>query len=162
MLNVRYDDGFVAYLNGQEVQRALFTGTPVWNSANASNHDDAAAVQFEAFDISAYISQLRPGANILAIQGINAGTTSSDFLISVELTASQGATTATTPGGVSSDRRCGTRGRSRSVPVPTSRPGVLSGTTWSALNEVIFAVGPVAESLRISETHVPPGEHGRS
>ena len=28
---------------------------------------------------------------------------------------------------------------------------VLSGSTWSALNEAVFAVGPVAENLRISE-----------
>ncbi len=159
VLNVRYDDGFVAYLNGQEVQRALFTGTPMWNSANASNHDDAAAVQFEAFDISAFISQLRPGANILAIQGINAGTTSSDFLISVELTASQAATTTTTPGGVASTalRYTGPITLSASADLKTR---LLSGTTWSALNEMIFAVGPVADSLRISELMYHPANTG--
>ena len=31
-LKVRYDDGFVAYLNGKEVARRNFTGTPAWNS----------------------------------------------------------------------------------------------------------------------------------
>jgi len=33
---------------------------------------------------------------------------------------------------------------------------VLSGTTWSALNETVFAVGPVAESLRITEIMYHP------
>ena len=33
---------------------------------------------------------------------------------------------------------------------------VLSGTTWSALNEAIFAVGPVAENLRITEIMYNP------
>ncbi|OHB55489.1 MAG: hypothetical protein A2173_03290 [Planctomycetes bacterium RBG_13_44_8b] len=33
---------------------------------------------------------------------------------------------------------------------------VLSGSTWSALNEAIFAVGPVAESLRITEIMYHP------
>ncbi len=37
---------------------------------------------------------------------------------------------------------------------------VLSGTTWSALNEAIFAVGPVAESLRISELMYHPLDTG--
>ncbi len=32
-LNVRYDDGFVAYLNGTEIARQNFTGAPQWNSA---------------------------------------------------------------------------------------------------------------------------------
>ena len=34
----------------------------------------------------------------------------------------------------------------------------LSGTTWSALNEATFAVGPVAESLRISELMYHPDD----
>jgi hypothetical protein len=46
---------------------------------------------------------------------------------------------------------------------------VLSGSTWSALNEAIFAVGPVAENLRITEIMynpsrvegVPPSNRGQ-
>jgi hypothetical protein len=33
VLRVRYDDGFVAYLNGVEIQRTMFSGTPAWNSS---------------------------------------------------------------------------------------------------------------------------------
>ncbi len=36
----------------------------------------------------------------------------------------------------------------------------LSGSQWSALNEAVFAVGPVAESLRISEIMYHPAETG--
>jgi hypothetical protein len=35
---------------------------------------------------------------------------------------------------------------------------VLSGNIWSALNEAVFAVGPVAESLRVSEIMYHPQE----
>ena len=35
---------------------------------------------------------------------------------------------------------------------------VLSGITWSALNEAIFAVGPVAENLRITEIMYNPAD----
>jgi hypothetical protein len=86
-LRVRYDDGFVAYLNGEEVARPNFTGTPRWNSAASQTHSDAEAVLFEDIDISGHIGALRPGSNILAIQGLNTPVGGSDFLISVELVA---------------------------------------------------------------------------
>jgi len=94
VLSVRYDDGFVAYLNGAEVARRNFTGTPRWNSAASQTHDDSAAVLFEDVDISEHIGDpfdklragLQQGANILAIHGLNTPATSSDFLISAELT----------------------------------------------------------------------------
>jgi hypothetical protein len=35
---------------------------------------------------------------------------------------------------------------------------VLSGSAWSALNEAVFAVGPVAENLRISEIMYHPAD----
>ena len=35
-LLMRYDDGFVAYLNGQEIARRNFTGTPQWDSSSQS------------------------------------------------------------------------------------------------------------------------------
>ncbi len=90
-LKARYDDGFIAYLNGVEAFRILFDGEPAWNSGANSNHSDLDAVEFDTFNISGVVGALRPGQNILAIQGLNAGSTSSDFLISVELTAGKGA-----------------------------------------------------------------------
>ena len=157
LLKVRYDDAFVAYLNGQEVQRASFEGVPMWNSRAGSNHNDDEAVNFETFDISAHISALQRGPNLLAIHALNAGATSSDFLISVELTASK--KTAGPPSGVSPTavRYAGPIALSASAHVKTR---TLSGSTWSALNEAVFAVGPVAESLRISEIMYHPADTG--
>ena len=86
-LKIRYDDGFIAYLNGTEVARRNFSGTPAWNSNASSNHDDSAAIDFEYIDITDYLGLLQNGFNILAIQGLNVSTTSSDFLISAELDA---------------------------------------------------------------------------
>ena len=87
MLRVRYDDGFVAYLNGIQVARGNFSGTPAWNSRTASSISDSAAVLFEDIDISAFIGNLNNGNNVLAIHGLNASPTSSDMLISVRLDA---------------------------------------------------------------------------
>jgi hypothetical protein len=90
-LKVKYDDGFIAYLNGTEVARRNFSGTPSWNSSATTTHSDSEAVQFESIDISAFLGKLQPGGNLLAIHGLNVSTTSSDLLFSVELIAGQGA-----------------------------------------------------------------------
>jgi hypothetical protein len=87
ILKVRYDDGFIAYLNGVELARRNFTGTPAWNSNASASHSDSEAVVFENIDISEFINNLKSGDNILAIQGMNRSLTSSDMLISAELDA---------------------------------------------------------------------------
>ncbi len=43
-LRMRYDDAFVAYLNGHEVARANETPNPTWNSAAASDYGDVTDV----------------------------------------------------------------------------------------------------------------------
>jgi len=160
-LKVRYDDGFIAYLNGAEIQRALFTGTPAWNSAASADHPDAQAVNWETFDVSARLGSLRAGANLLAIQALNGDAPSSDFLLSVELSGAKSATGGTVPttSGVAPTavRYTASFLLSESTPV---KARVLSGSTWSALNEAVFAVGPVAESLRVSEIMYHPADTG--
>ena len=86
-LNVRYDDGFVAYLNGKEVARRNFTGTPVWNShADAAREANVADID-ESIDVTGFLGSLKVGANILAIHGMNSSNTSSDLLFTVALDA---------------------------------------------------------------------------
>jgi hypothetical protein len=84
-LKVRYDDGFIAYINGTQVAVRNFTGTPAYNSSASSTHSDTLAVNFEYIPISEYIGALRSGSNILAIHGLNNSGNRSDFLISTEL-----------------------------------------------------------------------------
>jgi len=89
-LKVRYDDGFVPYINGVELvtARRNFTGTPVWDSTANGDHEAGRGDFDVEIDIFDYISTLEDGNNILAIQGINDDTDSSDFLISAELEVS--------------------------------------------------------------------------
>jgi hypothetical protein len=148
-LNVRYDDGFVAYLNGVEVARRNFDDTPSWDSRAGSSHSDSAAVLLESIDITDYLDSLQLGDNILAIHGMNSSTTSGDFLISVELLAISGET----------DDSGGVMEYTRPITLPHSvhvKARVLSGDTWSALNEAVYAIGPVAENLRITEIMYNP------
>ena len=84
-LRMKYDDGFVAYLNGKRVASANAPAATRWNSGATTTHDDSLALQFESFDITAHRDQLRAGKNVLAIHGLNGGLTSSDMLIIAEV-----------------------------------------------------------------------------
>ena len=97
LLHVKYDDGFVAYLNGQEAISVNAPDTNVWNSAATARHTDSAALVAEDFNISDMRGFLVPGTNILAIQGLNITASNSDFLILPELTATVVSNTSTTP-----------------------------------------------------------------
>ncbi|MCA9264389.1 MAG: hypothetical protein KDA60_11095, partial [Planctomycetales bacterium] len=82
-LQMRFDDGFVAYLNGVEVARTNFTGTPDWNSE--SDGISAEASSFVSFDISPHLGLLQAGTNVLAIHGLNQDPTSSDMILQPRL-----------------------------------------------------------------------------
>ena len=86
-LSVRYDDGFVAYLNGTEVARVNVTGTPQWDSEAEASHESYSQTFDVVFDVSHHADGLRSGENLLAIHGLNTSPTSSDFLISAMLEA---------------------------------------------------------------------------
>ena len=154
-LRVRYDDGFVAYLNGVEVARRNVAGEPVWNSAASAPRYDIDAIDLEDISLPNARNHLRTGQNILAIQAMNDSSNSSDFLLSVMLVSSAG--TAGSPAGTSANaiRYTGPITLDKSACIKARSQ---SGTTWSALNEAVYAVGPVTESLRISEIMYHPAE----
>jgi hypothetical protein len=84
-LLLRYDDGFVAYLNGHLIASANAPATPAWNSTATQRHLDPQAVQWTAFDVSAARAWLQPGNNVLAIQALNINATNTDFLMQAQL-----------------------------------------------------------------------------
>ena len=86
---MKYDDGFVAYLNGTEVLRhnlrdADLTWTSRANSRTAPT-DREMADNFQDFDLSEFRDLLVQGNNVLAIRGINRTNTDSDLLVLPEL-----------------------------------------------------------------------------
>ena len=151
MLNIRYDDGFVAYLNGAEIARRNVDEILTWNSSANASHADSEAVQFENIDVSTLLDNLKQGTNLLAIRGLNISSTNSDFLISAELIAGR----ADSGGSLLPD----TTQYNESITLPHSahvKARILYGNIWSALTEAVFAVGPVAENLRITEIMYNP------
>jgi hypothetical protein len=85
-LRMRYDDGFVAYINGEYVAEANAPEALQWNSIATGLHDDALSEQFIDFEASHVISKLRVGQNVLAIHALNVSG-GSDMLIAPELAA---------------------------------------------------------------------------
>jgi hypothetical protein len=92
-LRMKYDDGFVAYLNGAEIARRNAPGAagtpPAYNAAATAEHPNAQGAVFEDIDVSAYKHLLVGGtdANVLAIHGLNLAASDRDFLVLPELRA---------------------------------------------------------------------------
>ncbi len=84
ILDIDYDDAFVAYMNGVEVARANINGVPPpYNSGTSQDHE---AQMYnggvpERFLVSDFSSILNEGENILTIQAHNVSQNSSDFTI---------------------------------------------------------------------------------
>ncbi|HOL32232.1 MAG TPA: lamin tail domain-containing protein [Anaerohalosphaeraceae bacterium] len=166
-LQIKYDDGFIAYLNGQEVCRSSNISYEIPPTAAAASHTASA---FEEFDITSAVGQLTAGTNILAIHGINSSRTSSDLLILPKLIASVGSTVippiwyttdGTDPrqsGGAVSPSASLYSGAVTLTESCCVKARALTNGTWSALNEAAYAVGPVAESLRITELMYHPAD----
>ena len=88
-LYMRYDDGFVAYLNGEYLASANAPSSLVWDSKATTDHPDAQSLVAVTYDLTGKLSYLRQGDNILGIHGLNNGTGSSDYLILPELYGSR-------------------------------------------------------------------------
>ncbi len=86
-LLMRYDDGFVAYLNGHQILATNAPATLAWNSAATQRHLDSAAIQWASFNVTAALPYLQAGSNVLAIQALNINATNTDFLMQAQLLA---------------------------------------------------------------------------
>ena len=84
-LDIRYDDGFVAYLNGTEVARRNVPDAVQFDSTANGNQPVKDANQREEINISQFIGELIPGDNVLAIHGFNDAADGADFLIDARL-----------------------------------------------------------------------------
>jgi hypothetical protein len=84
ILDMDYDDAFVAYINGNEVARANINGSPpAYNSGTITDHEAKmySGGNPEKFLITDFTSILNDGENILTIQAHNISSDSSDFTI---------------------------------------------------------------------------------
>lgn len=91
MLKMKYEDGFVTYLNGKKAAEQNAPVTPIWNSsATADRPVNHMTEAFAEYDISDLIPYLRQGSNVLAVHGLNDTLSDDEFMILPELIASGG------------------------------------------------------------------------
>jgi hypothetical protein len=84
-LKMKFDDGYVAYLNGVEISSQNAPGSPAWNSTATAERNDVQASTWSNVDATAHIGELVVGDNVLAIQGLNYSIGDGDMLILPEL-----------------------------------------------------------------------------
>ena len=144
-LKMKYDDGFVAYLNGEIIAQDNQPITLDWQSDADGGHGDGDAITFVPFDVSSHTNKLVTGNNVLAIHGMNDTIGSSDFLISPELEVGQ----STVAGGIALTESTFINARTQ------------VGSEWSAPAQAYFIVdaSPAnASNLVISEMHYRPAD----
>ncbi|MEM7395611.1 MAG: LamG-like jellyroll fold domain-containing protein, partial [Verrucomicrobiota bacterium] len=87
LLKMKYDDGYVAYLNGVEVAATNAPASPMWNSTATIDRSNLLGTRFETNLITAFTGALNPGLNLLAIHGLNENIASSEMLVLPEIVA---------------------------------------------------------------------------
>jgi len=138
-LRMKFEDGFVAFLNGERMAavNAPEPAALAWNSAATVSRADNRAVVFERIDTPDAIRLLRPGTNVLALQGMNSSKANADLLFTVELVAAGS-----------------TEGFVVRIDGPTRlRARALVGAGWSPLREAFYYLDI---PLRITEIMYHP------
>ena len=184
ILQMKYDDGYIAWINGDRVADANSpenTITPAFNASAASPQTFGNAVTLlndqnsttpREYDVSSVASLLVAGANTLAVQGLNYTGSSAgyeDFLLSPQISVrsynhpSAGTVYYTTDG---SDPRTSTGAVSSSA-IAYSGPitvtanerirtrTLLSNGSWSALTDNLYSFAG-SDPLRITELMYDP------
>ena len=157
VLRMRYDDGFVAFLNGERVAAANQPVSLTPTATAVRGRDDTDAVGQQVFDITSASRLLREGRNILAIQGLNVQVTSSDLLVLPEVVA----VVAEVPPAPSDNAVLYQPGGPQTIASPTTIKARLrhSNGDWSALLEERYQIGAPSAApgeLEISELHYRP------
>ena len=84
---MKFEDGFVAYLNGQEIAHFNAPGRdgntdPLgFRSTSTTSRSSTNAASFFAFDITQHRDLFLPGENVLAFHGLNQSMTDREFLL---------------------------------------------------------------------------------
>jgi len=154
-LRVRYDDGFIAYLNGGQIESANSFSSS-WNATSSASHSDSLALDFESFNVTDEIGQLQIGANVLAIHGLNRAVDSSDFLIQATLEADTGEPDGSVAPNALPYSSSITLDHSQRIKARTR----AADGSWSALADASYLIGTPASAanLTVSEIHYHPSD----
>ncbi len=139
-LRMKYDDGFVAYLNGELIAAKNAPEELTWNASATAGHSDSLAKIFEKIEITEHLPKLVAGENVLAIHGMNVTQGSNDALFVALLSGAEGID-------------------DNSIPLNSTthvQARAFHDGEWSALVETTFIHFP----LRVTELHYHPASEG--
>ncbi|MCU0253906.1 MAG: CotH kinase family protein, partial [Acidobacteria bacterium] len=85
VLRMEYEDGFVAFLNGQEVAARNAPAPLAWDAAATADRPIESVTMLERFDLTGSVGLLQPGTNVLALHGLNDAASDPDFLVLPDL-----------------------------------------------------------------------------
>ncbi len=121
-LRMKFDDGYMLYLNGNLIDTQNAPAVRNYGSTALAERPNAEAVVFDELDVSDSISYLRPGSNVLAIQGLNFSATNEDLLLVPELSTTK-------------------------LKVVDATAGFYSSPTPGARNPAEFSLGAVVDAV---------------
>jgi hypothetical protein len=154
---MHYNDGFVAFLNGDRVAEANAPLGIRWNSKAKGVRSKSEGTQVAAFNLDDHLASLKTGENVLAIQGLNASASSPELLIRPQLIGEIVSAV---------DASNEDQGIRYSGPLQITESATLKvrsriGTDWSPLSTATFFVGipATSENLVIAEVYYHPIEH---
>ncbi len=144
ILNIDYDDGFVVWINGNEVAKM--------NVLNNYDYDSGATGSHEYGEIERYVFDkndinLINGENIIAVQGFNVGRNSSDFYLGIKLEGKK--FLPVTEGSVNCDKQSGFYRNPFTLILTADSPGetikyTLDGSDPKTALNVLTGTSPVA------------------
>lgn len=154
LLEIKYDDSFVAYLNGTEVARSNSAPASIaWDSSGSAGPSDTAIINYSFnniddnssfdYDLTASKALMVNGTNVLALQVMNSSSGGSDFLVKPRISANH--TVVATPIVVNGSARIVAR--------------AYDGQQWGAPTSASFVVGAEladATNLVVSEVMYHP------
>ncbi len=167
LLRMKFDDGFVAFLNGTRIVSENAPDPLTWDSLATRSSEANRVVEY---NVTTSRDLLRRGTNVLAIQGINRTVTSSDLFISPELIAvirQEGATAdvyytidGSDPRAADGTIRDSAILLTQGVPIEETTTVTARGFelgVWGAMQSATYVVNPAGpESLAITEVNYHP------
>lgn len=150
-LNIKYDDGFIVYLNGTEILRNNAPATPAFNSTAADREDDRCE-EFEAFPLAGAQATLVNGTNLLAIHGFNSARNAAQFILNPSLEAYQ--TVVGAPSGAVGYLTSATPGTENTTASTVIGPDI-SQTTKNPIQPAASTSAPFTITARVRATLGP-------
>lgn len=156
-LRMRWDDGFIAFINGVEIARDSAPDPAAWNALGTLNRVEGLNESWTDYVIPAGSMPLNAGTNLLALHGFNITAGSSDFLLLPVLEAILNAETSTptylltpTPGapnGAGGPIGPVLSNASRAIPRPTGDASSPPAVVSVQVAETVFPLKPDSVKL---------------